>query len=495
MIATASPLAGLRERIAWWLVLCLLAVLLPSVALWLFEREEQQVLERIDRFHGATIRTAQASMLIVKELRDAAVEPGGAEDASWRRSRKEIARLRTRLEHIRSLQAAAAWPEAAATVGRLEQELAALPLADAAQPPGHPRQVPDLRALSLTLDQLRLLHEVELDALVGLGEKRDKKFWRLGLPALLLTVLVGAWLGALVWRSIGRSLDEDARLRRALEAANESLEQRVAERTAELRHALEDLRETQSTLVRREKLAGLGAMVAGIAHELSTPLGNCVMLASTMREQMAAMRSAGRVDELVALLADALPVLERNLSRASRLIASFKQVSVDRTSERRRRFDLRTTVQETLDALSPTLGKTRHRVVLEVTEGLELDSYPGALSQVLTNLVGNAVTHGFEGRLEGGTIRIAAMATEGGMVSLSVSDDGRGIAAEHQDRLFDPFFTTRLGRGGSGLGLHLVYSLVTSVLGGSVGVESAPGAGARFTLRLPRVAPQEREVA
>ena len=181
-------------------------------------------------------------------------------------------------------------------------------------------------------------------------------------------------------------------------------------------------------------------------------------------------------------------MLERNLQRAAELIGSFKQIAVDQSSYQRRGFELAEVVQEIAVALRPTLRRGGVTLVDDTPPGLRMDSFPGPLGQVLINLVNNAVVHAFEGGA-GGRVLIGAEALGGDRVGLWVEDDGRGIAPEHLRQIFDPFFTTQLGQGGSGLGLHIVYTLVTGLLGGRISVQSAPGRGTRFHIELPCRAP------
>ena len=284
-------------------------------------------------------------------------------------------------------------------------------------------------------------------------------------------------------------------IRAEIEGLNASLEQRVSVRTAELRSANDHLAKAMRQLVQAEKMASLGGLVAGIAHELNTPLGNATTVASALRERVGrfgAEAASGRMrrsslEEFVSSCDEATTLLERNVDRAARQVAHFKQVAVDQASERRRRFDLRTTVEEVVSALSPQLRRTRHHVRIEIDEGIELDSFPGPLEQVITNLVENALIHAFAD--DAGVIRIVAADVPGHMVSITVSDDGRGMTGEVRDRAFDPFYTTRLGKGGSGLGLYIVFNLVTSVLGGSITLASEPGGGTWFSIDIPRIAP------
>ena len=180
-------------------------------------------------------------------------------------------------------------------------------------------------------------------------------------------------------------------------------------------------------------------------------------------------------------------MLERNLARAAELIGNFKQVAVDQISMRRRRFDLRQVCEEVLSTLQPKLRRHPHRVEVDVPAGILLDSYPGPFEQVLTNFLLNSVIHGLAGR-EDGVMTIRA-AVDADRVRIDYLDNGGGMDAAAASRAFDPFFTTRLGQGGSGLGLYIVHNLVTGALGGSIDLHTAPGEGIHFSLLLPLEAP------
>ena len=289
---------------------------------------------------------------------------------------------------------------------------------------------------------------------------------------------------------------------------NAQLEARVARRTAELQgangelsQALSTLQIAQDQLVQSEKLAALGSLVAGVAHELNTPIGNGLTVASTLEhriESFQALVNQGlRKSDLQTLLTDmqlASEILVRNLGRAAALVASFKQVAVDQTSSHRRTFDLGAVVAEILVTLNPALRKTACSVHTRIDDGLAMNSYPGPLGQVLTNLINNAVLHGFEPGEEG-KIEVQAWSKDANEVVIEVRDSGRGIAPENLHLVFDPFFTTRLGQGGSGLGLHIVHNLVHSVLGGRIAVHSRPGSGATFSITLPMTAPERLDAA
>ena len=254
---------------------------------------------------------------------------------------------------------------------------------------------------------------------------------------------------------------------------------------------------TQDELVRREKLAALGALVAGVAHELNTPIGNSLMIASALEDQTSEIRAMfGRGEPMKRSVFDgyllnastAVEVLVRNLHRAADMVSNFKQVAVDQTSAQRRTFLLADVVSGNVLTLLPTIRRTPYTVTQEIPPALMMDSYPGPLGQVITNLLTNAITHGLDGR-DHGTIAISSGGEEQGSVVLTISDDGKGISADNLLHIYEPFFTTKLGVGGSGLGLHIVHNIVCDILGGRIDVRSTPGAGTTFTLTLPITAP------
>ena len=309
---------------------------------------------------------------------------------------------------------------------------------------------------------------------------------------------------------VGAMLDvsELRRNERDLRELNEHLEQRVAGRTADLaqsnvrlQQAVDSLALAQDELVRSEKLASLGSMVAGVAHELNTPIGNALTVATAMQSKRDALaaelqRGALRKSSLDHLLShgeEGFELLVRNLKRAALLITNFKEVAVDQTSDRRRCFRLVDIVEECAHSFSAGVGVggAVPEFVVDVAESIAFDGYPGALGQIFLNLFENARVHAFA---DGGAgkIRVSAHALADGNVQISVGDNGQGIAADALPRIFDPFFTTRLGRGGSGLGLAIVYRLVTEKLGGKIRVSSEPGQGAIFIVELPATAPKIR---
>lgn len=302
------------------------------------------------------------------------------------------------------------------------------------------------------------------------------------------------------------SLEEKVRrledTEQGLREANEQLEARVLQRTAELETAnqqltltINQLQMAKDEIVRSEKLAALGAIVAGLSHELNTPIGNSLMSASSLQhdaKNLARGLEAGlRRSQLTGFLDDTVihcEILMRNLQKANDLISGFKQVAVDQTSSQRRHFKLAEVISDVALTLLPTFRSTPHKLSISISRDLELDSYPGPLSQIAINLVRNALLHAFEGKPLGHIVITGYESSHADLVELLFSDDGAGIPAEHLSKIFDPFFTTKLGQGGSGLGLNIVHSIVTDILGGSISVASSE-AGTTFTVRLPRVAP------
>lgn len=277
---------------------------------------------------------------------------------------------------------------------------------------------------------------------------------------------------------------------------NDELEARVKRRTDELQDAMETLRESREELVRSQAKAGLAAMVASVSHELATPVGNSVLVASTFSEmsaQLGRQIDSGQLRKSSLLefqkkLADGSDMLQRNLSRAEVLLRSFKQVSADQASEQRRSFDLREVVMEVVASMAPLLKRAPHRVIVEIPAGIRMDSLPGPLGQVVINLINNAYLHAFDGDKPGA---ISVLAQEVGPdVVLQFQDDGKGMSEEVVQRLFEPFFSTRIGDGGTGLGMGIVRDIVVKSLGGLIQVQSTPGGGTRYDITLPRSAPR-----
>lgn len=287
--------------------------------------------------------------------------------------------------------------------------------------------------------------------------------------------------GNKVYTSVLHDISERKGMERALKEAKEEAER-----------AFEQLQAAQEGLIQTEKMAALGGLVAGVAHEINTPVGMAVSVASHLQdktEQLAKAMEGGKIkkadfDSYLETARTSSDILLKNALRAADLIQNFKQVAVDQTSDMRRNFDLRTNLEETLVSLQPKVKKSSVEVRLDCPAGIEMDSYPGAISQVITNLVMNSLTHAY-GEGQPGVIRIEVTSRDDGKAVVTYSDDGRGIDEEHRGRIFDPFYTTKRSKGGTGLGLHIVYNLITSKLLGEISFSSVSGEGTRFVMTIP----------
>ncbi|OEZ97591.1 ATP-binding protein [Duganella sp. HH101] len=265
--------------------------------------------------------------------------------------------------------------------------------------------------------------------------------------------------------------------------------------------AYRQLKDAQTQLVSQEKLAALGSLMAGVAHELNTPIGNSLLIASTLMQKTEELETqingpGLRRSELANYMSDARKAHElvmRGLTSAADLVNSFKQVAVDRTTEQRREFNLQQVSHEVIATMMNRIRAANHRIEIDVPELISMDSYPGPFGQVIANFINNALLHAFA-RDRSGSMWLHASTPAEGRVLVSFRDNGGGIAPEHMSRIFDPFFTTKLGQGGSGLGLSISYNIVTSLLGGQISVHSTRD-GTTFTLDLPLTAPQHQTAA
>lgn len=298
--------------------------------------------------------------------------------------------------------------------------------------------------------------------------------------------------------AINRELQQ---LNREFEAANEALAREINERKKieeelaaannELSNTVDQLKAAQMSLIWAEKMASLGRLVAGVAHEINTPVGVGVTAATNLDQltrEFARLYAADQLTRqtLQEYLDDcqiAVSIITSNLNRASRLIRSFKEVSVDQTSETRRLFKVKSYLDEVLFSLHPKFKKTGHVVTVNCDDGLEIDSYPGAFAQILTNLVMNSLVHAYDPG-ESGHLVIEASQPEG-FLQLDYNDDGKGIEPENLAKIFDPFFTTDREHGGTGLGLSVVYNIVTIQLEGTIECSSQPDQGTSFSIRVP----------
>lgn len=303
--------------------------------------------------------------------------------------------------------------------------------------------------------------------------------------ALLLTI-AGLFFGLLVAYGIHR-----------MQRQNVELEERVRQRTqalegsnASLKEALDNLHETQEQLILTEKLAALGDLVAGVAHEINTPLGIAVTLSTHLEEVNRELRQAHQqgvltksvFEEQLEDTAKAIALMSTNLQRASDLIASFKSLASDQHNGEERKIDLGAYLEEILLSLKPQLKGTRHELVMHLPRGLETRVNTGALSTVITNLFTNALVHGLRER-EAGHISVE-IRRDGPNLLLMVADNGTGIPETIQDKVFMPFFTTGRQRGSTGIGLHLVYNAVVAELHGKIRFETSPE-GTTFIVSFP----------
>ncbi len=309
------------------------------------------------------------------------------------------------------------------------------------------------------------------------------------LSILVFSLIFGALVAFIISRGIYRMVGQ---IEKSTKVADE-MRKTAVDHAEELEKSLHQLETTQAQLVHSERLASLGGLVAGIAHEINTPLGISVTATSHIMGKAQKMRrdvDEGKLKKSALLTFldehdEAISILTPNLQRAADLVRSFKQVAVDQTSEQKREFEVCEFLRDVLRSLQPEL---KHRpVTAELECGGEyfINSYPGALSQLITNLLVNSLRHAFTGDTAGKiTLTVNATADE---ILLLYGDDGCGIPSENLGKIFDPFFTTKRGQGGSGLGLHIIYNIITGKLGGSIECQSREGEGTMFTIRVPRL--------
>jgi len=259
----------------------------------------------------------------------------------------------------------------------------------------------------------------------------------------------------------------------------------------DLAKQIKRLKQTQSQLIESEKMASLAGLVAGVSHEINTPVGIGVTAASHLHQEIGELsrRNADKsltrefLEEYINDAKDASNIILNNLKRASELIRSFKQVAVDQSSEEIRRFNLKDYIDEIMLSLGPELKKTQHEIQINIPAKIEMVSSAGALSQIFTNLIFNTLIHAYD-KGQWGIIAIEARRNRK-VITIQYSDDGKGMDIKTTDKIFEPFFTTQRGTGGSGLGMHIVYNLVTTSLKGRIQCDSEPGQGTRFTLEIP----------
>jgi len=303
-------------------------------------------------------------------------------------------------------------------------------------------------------------------------------------------------------QTVSERIDDLQQMHHSLSMLNTSLEEKVEQRTEqlqtktnELQKNIDELTLRRNQLISSEKLAGLGSIVAGVAHELNTPIGNSVLASTTMIDMIQHFENESyeklrrsTLAKFIEHMKESSQILLRNSERAATLISSFKQIAVNQTNDIKRKFKLFESISNVAIALSPILKRSTYQFQFAVDETIEIESYPGSIEQIVTNFVSNSILHAFEGRTEG-RMKLTATLVDREILQLEFQDDGIGMEPEIVSRIFDPFFTTKLGRGGNGLGLHIVYNIVTMLLEGEISVESKLGIGTRFIIRIPVICP------
>ena len=300
------------------------------------------------------------------------------------------------------------------------------------------------------------------------------------------------------FRGIMRDVTDRILAEEKIRRMNDELEKRVNERTFQLnlandalKNSLKTLQETQNHLVQNEKMAALGSLVAGVAHEINTPVGIGVTAASLMEEKTESiiqLHHSGKMkrsqfEDYLQLATDTTRAILSNLFRAADLIRSFKQVAVDQSSEEQRKFNLKEYIGNILISLRPKLKNSQYEIQINCPENIEIFSYPGIFSQIFTNLIMNSLIHGFE-LTPNGVITIVAEINDN-ILCLRYSDDGKGMDSETLKNIYNPFFSTKRTKGGTGLGLHIVFNLINQTLNGNIVCKSTPGAGTEFEIKIP----------
>lgn len=306
-------------------------------------------------------------------------------------------------------------------------------------------------------------------------------------------------------RILNKKLERSETDRTRLEATNrskESLLKRVIcdlqeyqsileKKSTDLEQAFNELTTMKDKLVETEKMAALGSLVAGVAHEISTPVGTSVTLASTLMEETRSLLTTVKTGQLkrstlnnyLEVAQESTNLILNNLNRAGELVQSFKQVAVDQSSLEQRTFRVKHYLEEVVISLSPQFRKESHIVTIAGDDSLTIHSYPGALAQVVTNLITNSLIHGYSQHEKGHLC--FNVAQQNNQIVIQYSDDGCGIPTQILEKIFEPFFTTAREKGGTGLGLHITYNLVTQKLQGRIAVQSEVGKGVLFTIELP----------
>jgi signal transduction histidine kinase len=290
---------------------------------------------------------------------------------------------------------------------------------------------------------------------------------------------------------LNNTLTELQQSKKEIEVLNVSLELRVMERTKELQDAMERLVRTQEQLIQSEKMAALGGLVAGIAHEINTPVGIGVTAVSHLDKETSEIENIYKQNKIkkqdfedyINISRELTDVIMTNLRNASDLIKSFKNVAVDQSSEESRTFNIKEYINEIILSLKPELKRAKHSIKVICPDDLEIEGYPGALSQVITNLIINSLIHAYDENQQGNiTIEVRA---QGNSILLYYADDGKGIESENLNKIYEPFFTTKRNVGSNGLGLNIIYNIITQKFGGSIKCNSELNKGTEFIIDIP----------
>ncbi|HWR37962.1 MAG TPA: ABC transporter substrate-binding protein [Patescibacteria group bacterium] len=335
----------------------------------------------------------------------------------------------------------------------------------------------------------RLAAEGQVKGLeVEISSKFRKNFWA------LISCRKIEFAGQQAVMTVMVDISDRKRAEAVLRQSHEELEDKARERARELAELGQELSKAQELLLQQEKLAELGKLVASVTHEVNTPIGIGVMTASGLEVEAKKLmrlfeeRTLTRADfaEFAEVLMESTGLIQSNLQRAAELIRNFKQVAVDQIIDERRLFNLREYLDGVVLSLRPALKKTRHQMEIRCRDDVMIESYPGMLAQIVINLATNSLLHAY-GPGEAGHILIAAEVTGDTKreLLLEYRDDGSGMQDSVRERIFEPFFTTRRGSGGTGLGLHIIRTLVIDKLKGSIACDSLPGQGTTFRIRIP----------
>lgn len=294
--------------------------------------------------------------------------------------------------------------------------------------------------------------------------------------------------------SLEQQKDELIANQRELRQENENrqyIEDELRKKNSELANSMGNLQLTKDQLVESERMASLGGLVAGITHDVNTPLGVGVTAASFLQERLNNLKTSfeekslttKNMENFINEAEQTANLLLTNLNRASELIASFKQVAVDQTSETEREINLNDYIRDIIKSLKPSFKHNNHEIVVSCPEDLYIRCAPGAIAQIVTNMIVNSLVHGFEDTNDGKiTLDVS---TDNNTIEMRYRDNGKGLSNDDLDKLFDAFFTTKRGEGGSGLGTHIMYNLVTQSLSGHIEAQSKPGDGLQYTIRFP----------